>query len=66
MGPERNGTTGTNKKLNPKWASPYKPLEVIRDGGTYLLENIFTSEKVQREAEKIKPYIDKEQSFFRA
>ena len=51
---------GTSRKLNPKWASPYKTIEVIRDGGAYLLENVFTRQKVQRAAEKIKPYVGKE------
>ena len=52
---------GTSRKLNPKWAGPYKTIEVIRDGGAYLLENVFTRQKVQRAAEKIKPYLGKEE-----
>ena len=51
----------TSRKLNPKWAGPYKTIEVFRDGGAYLLENIFTGQKVQRAAEKIKPYVGKEE-----
>ena len=52
---------GTSRKLNPKWAGPYKTIEIIRDGGVYLLENVFTGQKVQRAAEKVKPYVGKEE-----
>lgn len=47
---------GVCRKLQPKWDGPYKVVEVLRDGGAYLLENLFTGQKVQRTAEKVKPY----------
>ncbi len=47
---------GVSRKLQPKWDGPYKVVEVLRDGGAYLLENLFNGQKVQRTAEKVKPY----------
>ncbi|KAG0712014.1 Protein canopy 1 [Chionoecetes opilio] len=49
--------TGTNRKLSVKWLGPYKIVEVLRDGGAYVLENIFDGVRVQRAAEQIKQYI---------
>ena len=47
---------GVCRKLQPKWDGPYRVIEVIRHGGAYLLENLVTGQKVQRTAEKVKPY----------
>ncbi len=51
---------GTSRKLNVKWLGPYRVIEVIRDGGVYLLENLFTHQAVQRATDKIKPYHSEE------
>ncbi len=47
---------GTCRKLNPRWDGPFKVVEVIREGGAYLLQNLFTGQAVQWTAEKVKPY----------
>ena len=36
-------------------------VEVLREGGAYLLVNLFTGQKVQRTAEKVKPYRGQEE-----
>ncbi len=46
--------------LGVKWVGPYKVKEVLRDGGAYRLENVFEGTRVQRAADKIKPYIEQE------
>ncbi len=33
---------GTSRKINAKWLESLKVVEVIRDGGEYLLENLST------------------------
>ena len=50
---------GTCAKLNPKWRGPYRVVESIRDGLTYVLEDPFTGKCVQRAAEKVKPYVSR-------
>ncbi len=40
-----------------KWVGPYKVKERLRDGGAYILENVFDVVEVQRAADKIKPYV---------
>ena len=47
---------GTSRKLNIKWTGPFRVLEKLRDGGAYVVENVFTSQRLQRAAEQIKPY----------
>ncbi len=47
---------GTCRKLNPRRDGPFKVVEVIKEGGAYLLQNLFTGQAVQRTAEKVKPY----------
>ena len=46
---------GTCRKLNPKWDGPYRVISVYREGGSYLLENVHTGQRLQRAAEKVKP-----------
>ena len=50
------GIPGTSRKLNVRWGGPYRVVEVIRGGGAYLVEDVFTGQKIQRAAEKIKVY----------
>ncbi len=45
---------GTSRKLNPKWPSPYRVVEVLRQGSAYVLEHVFTGQRLQRAADKIK------------
>ena len=52
---------GVCRKLQPKWNGPYRVVEVLRDGGAYLLENLFTAQTLQRTAEKVKPYQGQEE-----
>lgn len=52
---------GTSKKLNVKWLGPYKVVEVVRDGSTYLLKNVFNDNLIERAANKVKPYYGDEQ-----
>ena len=47
---------GTCRKLNLRWCGPFRVKTVLRDGGAYVLENVFTGQLVQRAAEKVKPY----------
>ena len=51
----------TSKKLDLKWNGPYKVVEVIRESSAYVLENLFNRQKVQRTAEKVKPYCGSEE-----
>ncbi len=43
----------------------YKVKEVLRNGGTYRLENVFEGTRVQRAADMIKPYIGQEEILVR-
>ncbi len=52
---------GTSRKLNVKWLGPFKVIEVVRDGSLYVLENLFTAQRCQRVADKVKPYSGKEE-----
>ncbi len=52
---------GTSRKLNVKWLGPFKVIEVVRDGSAYILENMFTAQKCQRAADKVKPYCGEEE-----
>ena len=47
---------GTCKKLNLRWWGPFRVKTVLRDGGAYVVENVFSGQLLQRTAEKIKPY----------
>ncbi len=51
----------TSCKLNVKWLGPFRVIEVIRDGGAYLLENVFMHQQCQRAADKVKPYCSEEE-----
>lgn len=53
--------SGVSKKLSVRWDGPYKVVEVLRVGSAYLVENPFTGQKIQRAAEKIKPFYGNEQ-----
>ncbi len=44
------------KKLCVKWNGPYKEVEVLRDGGGYIVKDQFTEQMVHRTAEKVKPF----------
>lgn len=46
----------TSRKLNVKWKGPYRVVEVMRNGGAYVLTKVFTGQEIQRAAEKVKPY----------
>ena len=50
---------GTSTKLNAKWKGPYRVSEVIRDGQLYVVEDPYTGKLVQRAAEKVKPYVSR-------
>ncbi len=52
-----------DRKLGVKWIGPYKVKEVLRQGGAYRLENVFDGVMVQREADKVKPYVGREGVF---
>ena len=54
----KNETTlaGTSKKLNLRWWGPFRVKTVLREGGAYIVENVFTGQLLQRTAEKVKPY----------
>ncbi len=43
--------------LGVKWVGSYKVKEVLRDGGAYRLENVFDLVRIQKVADKHKPYI---------
>ncbi len=46
-----------DRKSGVKWVGPYKVKEVIRNGGAYRLENVFDGVRIQRAANKVKPYV---------
>ena len=52
---------GVCKKLCVRWDGPYRVVQVLREGGAYIVQNPFTGQKLQRAAEKIKPYYGDEQ-----
>ena len=52
---------GTSRKLNVKWLGPYKVIEVIREGSTYILKNLFNDSMLERAANKVKPFYGKEE-----
>ncbi len=43
-------------KLCVKWNGPYKVVEVLRDGGGYIVKDPFTGQMSQRAAEKVKTF----------
>lgn len=47
---------GTCRKLNPKWDGPYRVVEKLLEGSVYVVENVFTGKRIQRAADKVKPY----------
>ena len=47
---------GVCKKLSVRWDGPYKVVEVMRNGGAYVVKDPFTGQQLQRAAEKIKPF----------
>ena len=47
---------GTSRKMNVRWGGPYRVVDVLRNGGAYVVENSFTGQRLQRAAEKVKPY----------
>ncbi len=49
-------TSVGDRKLGVKWVGPYKVKEVLRNGGANRLENVFEGTRVQRAADKVKPY----------
>ncbi len=49
-----------DRELEVKRVPPYKVKEVLRDGGAYILDNVFEGTRVQRAADKTKPYIGQE------
>ena len=51
---------GTSRKLNAKWQGPYRVIESVRDGSTYVLKNVFNDTIIERAANKIKPFIGDE------
>ena len=52
---------GVCKKLGVRWDGPYRVVEVMRGGGAYTVQNPFTGQRLQRAAEKIKPFQGDEQ-----
>lgn len=58
---KEQGESSVQRKLGVKWLGPYKVKEILRDGSAYVLENVFNGTQIQRAAEKIKPYVGKEQ-----
>ena len=52
---------GVCKKLCVKWNGPYRVVEVLRDGGGYLVKDPFTGHQLQRAAEKVKPFYGSEE-----
>ncbi len=50
-------TSLSERKLGVKWVGPYKVKEIIRNGGAYRLENLFDGVRIQRAADKVKPYV---------
>lgn len=51
----------TSRKLNVKWWGPCRVKEIVREGGAYRLENVFTGVELNRAAGKLKPYHGEEQ-----
>ncbi len=51
---------GVNKTLCKKWLGPYKIIDVLRGGSAYIVENTFNGVRIQRVAEKIKPYVGRD------
>jgi len=49
------------KKLSVRWDGLYGVVEVMREGGAYIVQNPFTGQRFQRAAEKIKPFLGDEQ-----
>ncbi len=47
---------GVCKKLNVWWNGPYQVVEVLRNGGTYIVKDLFSGQQLQWAAEKIKLY----------
>ncbi len=59
---KRDYTTSVcDRKLGVKWIGPYKVVKVIRGRGVYVLENTFDGTRVQRAADKVRPYISLEE-----
>ncbi len=55
---KKNYTTSLgDRKLEVKWVGPYKVKEVLREGGAYRLESVFDGVRIQRAANKVKPYV---------
>lgn len=52
---------GTCRKLNIKWDGIYRVVEVVMDGSVYVVENVFTGQRVQRAADHVKPYYGSEE-----
>lgn len=52
---------GVCKKLCVKWNGPYEVVEVLRNGGGYVVKDPFSGQLVQRAAEKVKPYCGEEE-----
>ncbi len=50
-------TSQIDKRLGVKWIGPYKVKERLREGGAYILEDVFDGTEVQRAADKVKPYV---------
>ena len=44
------------RKLQFKWAGPYKIIEVLREGGGYIVKCPFTHKEIQRTAGKLKKF----------
>jgi len=51
----------TAAKLNRKWKGPFKVINVVDGGRAYKLENVFNGSIVDRAAEKLKVFIDREE-----
>ena len=52
---------GTSQKLNIRWIGPYRVLECVRGGSTYVLKNVFDDTIIERAANKVKPFYGTEQ-----
>ena len=53
--------SGVCKKLCVKWNGPYQVVEVLRNGGGYVVKDPFTGQMLQRAAEKVKPFCGEEE-----
>lgn len=53
--------SGVCKKLCVRWDGPYQVVEVLREGGGYVVKDPFSGKMVQRAAEKVKPYHSEEE-----